>query len=150
MQLANWEGSSPLKKPNKPLCLIPAPSIIANEMPASVAVTLILPVGVCPKGINPNRLQNRIKKKTVIKNGMYFGESRSPRLGRATSSRINMAMASIALAKPEGMSPRRFVEIVRVRMSNREATHIMTRCPVMDISMPKNSIWGRGIWSGPR
>ena len=31
--------------------------------------------------MSPNKLQKRMKKKTVIKNGMYFGPSRSPRFG---------------------------------------------------------------------
>ena len=120
-------GINPLKKPKKPLCLMPAPSMTTNEIAARDAVTLMLPVAVCPKGIKPKRLQNRIKENTVIKNGMYFGASRVPKLGTATSSRMNTAMASMALAKPEGTNPRRFVERIKETMSSREAIHIMTK-----------------------
>ena len=112
-------GIKPLKNPNKPLCLMPPLSIITKEMHARVAVTLILPVAVCPKGINPSKLQKRIKKNTVIKNGMYLGASLSPRLGVAISSRIKTARASIALANPLGTRPRLFVDIAKVMIKIR-------------------------------
>ena len=44
---------------------MPATSMTMNVMIASVAVTAMLPVGVEPHGMSPNRLQNRMKKKSV-------------------------------------------------------------------------------------
>ena len=54
----------------RPNARMPAISTTMNVMIASVAVTDTLPVGVEPYGTRPNRLQNRMKKKSDSTSGM--------------------------------------------------------------------------------
>ncbi len=69
-------------------------------------VTQMLAVGEPQKGNMPSRLQNRMNRNSVHKNGMYLSASCSPRLGRAISLRTKVSSDSNMFQnQPLGRSP---------------------------------------------
>ena len=67
--------------------------VTTNVIKAKIKVIAIFPVTFAPPGRSPNKLLKKIKKKIVIKYGMYVLYFFSPTLGIIMSSLIKTIMA---------------------------------------------------------
>lgn len=129
-------GTSPLKYPKTPFFFIPIIWVVKNVISASPVVTFIFFVGCAIKGTSPMKFANKIKKKTVRKNGSSFSPS-FPIFGKTISSRINTIITSIKLPIPFGTLFFVLIEtaLINTKIKITEDTIIINKLFVMEKSI---------------